>query len=83
MQKEFIKYLRDVCGVSGSKRFCWLSAADRFMVMLKLFHLSGLDFALAHCNFHLPVQNQMGISSSWNPLLMKQENSVMSKISIP
>ena len=54
MQKEFIKYLQDTCGASEKNRFLLaVSGGIDSVAMLKLFQLSGLDFAIAHCNFHL------------------------------
>jgi tRNA(Ile)-lysidine synthase len=54
MLKEFEQYLKDTCGCTADKKYLLaVSGGIDSTIMAALFHLSGADFALAHCNFHL------------------------------
>jgi tRNA(Ile)-lysidine synthase len=54
MLKEFLKYLKDTCGGSDKGRYLLaVSGGVDSTVMMNLFQASGLEFAVAHCNFNL------------------------------
>jgi tRNA(Ile)-lysidine synthase len=54
MYKEFEQYLKETCGCGADKNYLLaLSGGVDSTVLAALFHLSGTDFAVAHCNFHL------------------------------
>jgi tRNA(Ile)-lysidine synthase len=54
MQKEFEKYLKNVCRCSTEKKFLLaISGGIDSVVMAEMFHRAGLEFAMAHCNFGL------------------------------
>lgn len=54
MQKDFLTYLTDTCDcTTAGKYLLAVSGGIDSVVMTHLFHLSGIDFAIAHCNFHL------------------------------
>jgi tRNA(Ile)-lysidine synthase len=54
MFKEFEQYLKETCGCgSGKKYLLAVSGGIDSTILAALFHLSGADFALAHCNFQL------------------------------
>jgi tRNA(Ile)-lysidine synthase len=54
MLKDFEKYLIETCRCSAEKNYLLaVSGGIDSVVMAHLFHLSGMNFAIAHCNFHL------------------------------
>lgn len=54
MLQEFRKYLISECNVVETNRFLVaVSGGVDSVVMAELFKLAGLNFAIAHCNFHL------------------------------
>jgi tRNA(Ile)-lysidine synthase len=54
MQEEFLKYLIHTCNCPANSRFLLaVSGGVDSVVMTYLFHLAGLNFSIAHCNFHL------------------------------
>jgi tRNA(Ile)-lysidine synthase len=54
MLKVFLKYLTDTCQCLPDKKYLLaVSGGVDSVVMANLFQLSGIDFAIAHCNFRL------------------------------
>ena len=53
--QQFNKNLEEIIhSNANSKRFLiGVSGGSDSMALLEMFHLSGLDFAVAHCNFTL------------------------------
>lgn len=61
MQKAFEKYLRQSCHCSPDKTYLLaVSGGIDSVVMAYLFQKTGLEFAFAHCNFHLRGQESDG-----------------------
>jgi tRNA(Ile)-lysidine synthase len=61
MQKEFERYLKQVCRCSPEKRFLLtVSGGIDSVVMAELFHTARIEFDFAHCNFHLRCEESDG-----------------------
>jgi|WetSurSiteA1Bulk_404760.scaffolds.fasta_scaffold00381_2 tRNA(Ile)-lysidine synthase len=54
MQQEFLKYLNETCHCRPDRKYLLaVSGGVDSVVMTFLYHLSGIEFSIAHCNFHL------------------------------
>jgi len=74
MLKKFEKYLKQTCHCSTDKAFLLaVSGGIDSVVMADLFFKTGLEFAFAHCNFHLRGEESDGDQVFVEDLAMKMK----------
>ena len=81
MLSRFRKQLENLVGKTEKHRYLLaVSGGADSCVMAHLFHEAGLDFAIAHCNFHLrgddsnqDMQLVQTLAKKWNTILFIQE----------